>query len=245
MKTYVKRLWSLVCLAATWIFATTFSASAQSTIATSKDHVESVRAEVQAARLASPEVILAGTALYIQQLEAERVRYSVAAKESEAQFSALAREIKGRADDLDMRDSLFRSQLTYNFFIYLLVNIVVLSGLWFSYLQFTSDRYFSRSIKVFKRQLDGLPEEAKVAVIERFRQANIPTPQVFEAGPLKITSNVIGLVILAMSLAFFYLYLDRVYTIRMEGYGLNRDAAIEKSRSSVTSPAVEAQPQKQ
>jgi hypothetical protein len=106
MKMYANRLWSFVFFVSVLILIAPFSASALSTMVTSTDRVDAVQTEVQAARLALPEVKLAGTALYIQQLEAERVRYSIAVKESEAQFSALSREIKGRADDLDMRDSL-------------------------------------------------------------------------------------------------------------------------------------------
>lgn len=80
--------------------------------------------------------------------------------------------------------------------IFILVCIVLISGLYFSYIQ------FKYSIKN-KKHL----EDSEIKNISE-------TKLKIGKGSIEITSSIIGLVILIFSVIFFYLYLDKVYPIQ-------------------------------
>ena len=87
------------------------------------------------------------------------------------------------------RERVFAWQLLSSRIIFVVVIFLVLTGIYFSWLQ------FSRSLKSTKG--------------EEFKETT------FEASTtgFKVSSPVLGVIILAMSLAFFYLYLAYVYPI--------------------------------
>lgn len=188
-----------------------------------REKLEIAKTEARLQRLALKEVQAAETALYIQQLDQERAASKAAADEAVARTAALLRDYAGRADDLAARRDLFNAQASYNLFIFLMVVAVVAAGLWFSFLQFTADRAPMADMRAIIEQLKTLPVDDPVRplIVAKLDPAAKAAPHALDLGPIKITSNVIGLIVLAMSLAFFYLYLDRVYTIH-EG-AMNRD----------------------
>ncbi|SFB00241.1 hypothetical protein SAMN05421688_2263 [Poseidonocella pacifica] len=95
-----------------------------------------------------------------------------------------------RASGYDHRRRVFEWQLLSSKVIFFLVIGIVVAGLYFSWLQFA---------------------EARRATDEK--RGSLETS--FEAGTggIKVSSPVLGIIILAISLAFFYLYLTHVYPI--------------------------------
>ena len=87
------------------------------------------------------------------------------------------------------RERVFAWQLLSSRIIFVVVIFLVLTGIYFSWLQ------FSRSLKGAKG------EELKETTFEA------------SATGFKVSSPILGVIILAMSLAFFYLYLAYVYPI--------------------------------
>jgi hypothetical protein len=169
-------------------------------------------------RFSAQDVIDADRALYIQQLAAEMSasRARVAADEA---LTVRNRRIAQRVvEDLDARKRLFDAQAIYNLFIFIVVVGTVVAGLAFSYLQFTAERRSIDDFSALLKEIKSLPADSPMwpAVVARFDGSVHKSANAFEAGPIKITSSVIGLVVLGMSLAFFYLYVDRVYTIHPE-----------------------------
>jgi hypothetical protein len=94
-----------------------------------------------------------------------------------------------RIKGFDHRSRVFEWQLLSSRLIFVLVIAIVAVGLYFSWLQFMA----------------GLREKAGTDT----------TSTTFEASPtgLKVSSPVLGVIILTLSLAFFYLYLVHVYPI--------------------------------
>jgi hypothetical protein len=169
-------------------------------------------------RFQSPEVIDADRNLYVQQLATEAARSRADASAMEALTLQNRRVAASVVEDLDTRKRLFDAQGVYNLCIFLVVVVIVLAGLGFSYVQFTAERRRAKELGALIQYLKGLqPTDPRWTIIlARFDDTAQKTMHSFEAGPLKITSNVVGLIVLAMSLAFFYLYVDRVYTIHPE-----------------------------
>jgi len=94
--------------------------------------------------------------------------------------------------------------------IFFIVNIMVLSGLYFSYLQ------FKQSVLNTKDNKD---------------KNETPVPQStisLGAGKIEITSSIIGLLILVLSFAFFYLYILYVYPITVD-----RNTPLIKEQESI------------
>ena len=87
------------------------------------------------------------------------------------------------------RERVFAWQLLSSRIIFVVVIFLVMTGIYFSWLQ------FSRSLKSTKG------EEFKETTFEA------------SATGFKVSSPILGVIILAMSLAFFYLYLAYVYPI--------------------------------
>jgi len=80
--------------------------------------------------------------------------------------------------------------------IFISVLVIVFIGLYFSYLQ------FSTAIVKNRRRKASEPD------------AEAPTTFKASLSGVEVTSNVIGLVILTLSIVFFYLYLVHVYPIK-------------------------------
>jgi RsiW-degrading membrane proteinase PrsW (M82 family) len=91
----------------------------------------------------------------------------------------------------------FEWQFASSFFLFFMVIIIVSIGLWFSYIQFT------KSLK--KDNQDSENQDIKETTI-RIGQ-----------GEIEISSSVIGLIILTLSFAFFYLYITNVFPLQELG----------------------------
>ena len=111
----------------------------------------------------------------------------------EAMQVALRAQYAYYASQLDHRRDVFHWQYQSTRAIFVVVIVIVLTGLYFSWMQFR--------------------REQSVAVNAG---AGKPATTTFEAsgGGIKISSPVLGLVILTISLVFFYLYLVHVYPIQ-------------------------------
>ena len=89
--------------------------------------------------------------------------------------------------------------------IFFIVNIMVLAGLYFSYLQFKQSLLMT---KVVEKQEEEKKETA---------EASMPESKISLAiNKIEITSSVIGLLILTLSFAFFYLYIVHVYPVSVD-----------------------------
>ena len=162
------------------------------------------------------EIKAADAALFVQQLETERAKSRAAAEAASANSQRSQLSSQSLANDLEVRKDLFVAQARYNIAIFIMVFAVVAAGLWFSFLQFTADRHAGTEFLAVVKEMAKLAPEnpASVALGSRLEAMGNKTRHSFEAGPIKVDSNVIGLIVLAISLAFFYLYLVHVYTIR-------------------------------
>ena len=120
-----------------------------------------------------------------------------------------------RAEAMRLNQRLHESQIAYQGAIFV---VVVLAGLWFSFLQFSVDARRQKALLRLVREMKELPEgEARTAALSAFQAASGSSPHALELGPIRLTSNVIGLIVLAVSLAFFNIFIDWVYTIRSAG----------------------------
>ena len=122
--------------------------------------------------------------------------------QGEIDFEQIAEEaIEEEASDIERRReyiewSLNHEKRVFNWhhfssvFIFFVVHFIILLGLYFSYIQF---RY-----SINNKGMDRTPSTMKVGHSE-----------------IEISSSIIGLLILVVSLAFFYLYLENVYPVQI------------------------------
>ena len=84
-------------------------------------------------------------------------------------------------------------------FLFAMVMAIVIFGLWLTHMQFQRD-YMAH---------DGAPSPEQIPT-------PAPAPSTLKLGPagLELTSQVVGLLVLAISVAFFYFYVKEVYPMR-------------------------------
>jgi len=117
--------------------------------------------------------------------------------------------------------------------LYVVMSIVAF-GLLITYLQFTRDgRKVKRRLHRVTSAVDGgavTGEQQSSATLA----PEIPTPSSMKIGPagLEVTSQVIGLLVLGFSLAFFYLYVKIVYPMQ--------EVELQKQAQSAAAPATDA-----
>jgi len=104
--------------------------------------------------------------------------------------SALKGYYDYRVKGFDHRARVFEWQLLSSRIIFVLVILIVVVGLYFSWLQFMA----------------GLKENANPEKMSTTVEAS-------PMGGIKVSSPVLGVIILTLSLAFFYLYLVHIYPI--------------------------------
>lgn len=92
----------------------------------------------------------------------------------------------------------FEWQFASSFIILVIVIAIVIAGLYFSYIQFT---------KSFK-------QENKDSEKQEITETRIKIGK----GEMEISSSVIGLIILTLSFAFFYLYITNVFPLKELGF---------------------------
>jgi len=149
------------------------------------------------------------------------------------------RDAQSSSDDLDSRRRTLNAYSVFDVLIFVLVVAVVSAGLWFSHLQFSVDRRAHDEARRMLLQLAALqPDDALrpllAARLEALGQKPVNT---FEAGPIKVSSPVIGLVVLATSLAFFYLYLTHVYKVQELSSPVPQPVQAAAAASAPASPA--------
>lgn len=172
------------------------------------------RAEAEV--FADPEIKAALVKLQLEKLKRRAVDQRAAQRMREADAQRYERWVQSVSDDLSFNNDLFKRQLDYHPFILGMVLALVGAGLWFSYLQFTLDRRALADFRALAAQAQALsPDDPlRTQLLTRMDGSMGRGSQSFEVGPIKMSSPVIGLVVLAMSLAFFFVYIEKVYTIR-------------------------------
>jgi hypothetical protein len=113
----------------------------------------------------------------------------------EALQASLVAYYENRTTGFHHRERVFEWQLLSSKIIFVVVVLLVLAGLYFSWLQFRAD--ISK-----KNENDSGDTQQSVSTLEASAQG------------IKVSSPVLGVVILVISLLFFYLYLQYVYPIK-------------------------------
>jgi hypothetical protein len=113
---------------------------------------------------------------------------------------------------MDFEKRIYEWQFTTSKVVFWVVIVMVLAGLWFSWMHFQASLHPRRK----PRQKPLLPTDAAPSTAATVPPLTAPNPELtqFEAYGLKISTPVFGVVILAVSFAFFYLYLQSVYPIK-------------------------------
>ena len=116
-------------------------------------------------------------------------------------------------ESLQHRRASFSFQLIQGWVIFIVVMVLVLGGFVLAFMQFKLDE----KVTLAKLKLPESNGEAKKTDGEKTSSAGQngtkETTFEFSAKGVKISSSVIGLIVLAMSFAFFYMYITHVYTI--------------------------------
>lgn len=116
---------------------------------------------------------------------------------------------------LEHRKSVFAWQLLSSKIIFVVVIVLVLSGVYFSGVQFHSSLRATRAAPV-KQAADksNISDGTTAKDSSEARAVDYPTTHL-EASlqGIKVTSPILGVIILALSFLFFYLYLKYVYPI--------------------------------
>ncbi len=116
----------------------------------------------------------------------------------EACWQALTRRFDYFTAGMDHRMRVFSWQHFSSRVIFVFVLLLVSAGLAFSYMQF---RIYLCTVTRAKVPVDSEGERKMATDLE------------ITTGGVKVSSNVLGVIILALSLAFFYLYLVHVFPI--------------------------------
>ncbi len=106
-----------------------------------------------------------------------------------------------RLASLKHRTSVLEQQMIQTWVIFITVMLMVLSGLYLAWRQFRLDEETQRA------------RCEKVASSEAGDAPGRTTSLEISPDGIKIQSSVIGLIVLALSFAFFYLYIVHVYTV--------------------------------
>lgn len=119
-------------------------------------------------------------------------------------------KLKYDMESLDHRHRVFEWQLSSSKYIFIVVNIIVLVGLMLSVWQFYLPIY--KMNKMIKP--NGIAKEVTQTVIadDQNNETQVSTIKLGKDG-VEITSPVIGLLILVISIAFFFMYIHYVYPV--------------------------------
>lgn len=121
--------------------------------------------------------------------------------------------------------------------LFFLVVGIVCFGLYMTYVQFNRD-YSAWSPPPQGNKTEVLPEgEAADGGAAAVRLAPAMHSVKINAGGLELTSQVVGLLVLAFSLAFFYFYVHRVYPMQTEELTQLKDKEAEGKAGNGAAPA--------
>jgi hypothetical protein len=142
-------------------------------------------------------------------------------------------DVKSYADHLKWQRQFARESWEWHLFSTKLLMYVVLTivacGLWFTHLQFTKELKAEKAAprRAVRPVAPAEPPNGSPAAPEPGQRPNTT----LKAGPagIEITSQVIGLLVLGFSLAFFYLYVKEVYPMQ--------EAELHKQADTAPTPA--------
>lgn len=118
-----------------------------------------------------------------------------------------------RSQGFEHRRAVFAWQLLSSKIIFSVVVLLVAVGIYFSWIQFTAGMQDKRAAPLASADpaTAASPAQAEGAIAT----PPVPTATTLEASPtgIKVSSPVLGVILLVISLLFFYLYLVHIYPI--------------------------------
>ena len=130
-------------------------------------------------------------------------------------LKALGRYYDYRSDGYAFRSRVFDWQLLSSRFIFVIVLLLVLSGIYFAAVQFHVALVMARNGATTRQTNEVMSKPTTPAGSAEAQRGASPlnTQLEISAKGIVVNSSVLGVVILTLSLAFFYLYLVYVYPI--------------------------------
>jgi hypothetical protein len=209
-----------------------------------KRAVRALAAAIAAVLIAAGAAQLGGAALAAEidfkAVSEAAIKKAAQAPAGENAASAPADSLSDRDITLDYRErqwvQAFRQQsYEWHLFstkvIFVLVVLIVGFGLFITYLQFSRD-YTDASYQAKPVTPTEAPAGDDAASPLAARPSRTVTSLKLGPGGLELSSQIIGLAVLAFSLGFFYLYVKNVYPINEEQVSGKAEAAQEKSAAS-------------
>jgi len=130
------------------------------------------------------------------------------------------------------RKSIFEWQLLSSKFIFFLVMIVVLSGILFSGLQFYQS--FKLTSKFTK-----MANSKNLDQIEKIMNQDSSTIEISPTNGFSVTTSIVGLLVLGVSIGFFYLYLNHVYPINEKQMDNPSELNLQINEKKETAPGLD------
>lgn len=123
---------------------------------------------------------------------------------------------------LEYRQKTFEAHHVYTMIVFMIVCAMVLLGMYLSYKEFAigaarRQKLIERLIQRVRRRAGGRPDEARAEGDQELsaeEQAAAATALEIGTSGVKVTSQVLGVIVLVVSMGFFYLYLKTVYPIQ-------------------------------
>ncbi|MCX7155744.1 MAG: hypothetical protein NTW45_04780 [Rhodocyclales bacterium] len=123
---------------------------------------------------------------------------------------------------LEYRQKAFEAHHVYTIIVFAIVCGMVLLGMYLSYKEFAigaarRQRLIERLVQRFRRPAGGKADDAKAGSDQEQsveEQAAAATALEIGTSGVKVTSQVLGVIVLVVSMGFFYLYLKTVYPIQ-------------------------------
>lgn len=142
---------------------------------------------------------------------------------------------------LEYRQKAFEAHHVYTIIVFAIVCAMVLLGMYLSYKEFAigaarRQKMIERLIQRVRRTAGGKPDEAKAAGGQDLSAEEKAEPATLEIGTsgVKVTSQVLGVIVLVVSMGFFYLYLKTVYPIQ--------ESNAPSAAATTSAPAAAAEP---
>lgn len=123
---------------------------------------------------------------------------------------------------LEYRQRAFEAHHVYTIIVFAIVCAMVLLGMYLSYKEFAigaarRQRLIERLVQRFRRPGGAKPDEARAGGdqdLSAEEKAAAATALEIGTSGVKVTSQVLGVIVLVVSMGFFYLYLKTVYPIQ-------------------------------
>lgn len=169
---------------------------------------EATRAAAQTPRDAAPASVGAGPSMALPEMPAGEVALDPATRQK--YLISLQRYFEYRTAGYDHRSRVFEWQLLSSRIIFATVLLLVVAGIYFAAAQFQVAMSAARRHRdIVASHGENAPPRSDAAV----DATTLDTKLEVSAKGIVVNSSVLGVIILALSLAFFYLYLAYVYPI--------------------------------